>query len=213
MLNKSLIIKHLILKLSLLLAFIGLMFGCYFYGRIKTIEKIGRAAFTESETVEVSSSWSNPYAGLIADERAYYICHWCSVFGVPANYAVSKLLVENPEDDPMALSRPNRNGSFDVGYFQLNSRYVYTEFKDKYWDFDKLPKGQAIEFDPMNWQHNTYVAIRLMSDLIDCFGGDLEKAAAAYNCGASRTLSGDIPRDTQVYVAKVMNYYKLLDQS
>lgn len=210
MLNKKLIVKHLIIKLSLLLAFVGLMFGCYFYGRIQTIGRIGRAAFTESKTVEVSSNWNNPYAGLIEDERAYYICHWSSIFGVPSDYVASIKMVENPEDNPLALSKPNSNGTFDVGYFQLNSAYVYTTFKDKYWDFDKLPGGQRIEFDPMNWQHNTYVAIRLIKDLMDCFDGDLEKVTAAYNCGAGRTLTGDIPQLTQVYVARVMNNYKML---
>lgn len=207
MLNKRLILRQTLAKFFILILFVALLGGCYFFGKHNAIKEIGRAAFTADETVKVSEEWVNPYEGLIAKDRAYYICKWSTILGVPTDFVVSGLLVENPQDDPMALSKPNKNGSYDVGYFQLNSKYVYTTFKDRYWNFCD------VEFDPMNWQHNTYVAIRLMKDLLESFNGNMEKAAAAYNCGASRTISGDIPQSTQVYVARVMNNYKLLSQS
>ena len=207
MVNKRLILRQTLAKLFILLLFITLFFGCYFYGKHNAIKEIGRAAFTANKTVEVSGEWVNPYDGLISDEHAYYICEWSNVLGVPTDFVVSELLVENPEDNPMALSKPNKDGSYDVGLFQLNSRYVYTTFKNRYWNF------YDVEFDPMNWQHNTYVAIRLMKDLLDSFNGDMTMAATAYNCGAGRTIAGDIPQSTKIYVARVMNNYKLLNQS
>ena len=44
--------------------------------------------------------------------------------------------MENPDQDPYATHN-NANGTIDVGLFQLNDRYLYTDFVPNYWDKDE----------------------------------------------------------------------------
>ena len=176
-----------------------------------TVNKIGESAFTPNETVKVAEGYVNKYNYFIDDEKAYYIEDWCKTIDIDPNLVMAILMQENPDAKIDAVSKPNINGSVDMGLFQLNSKYVYTTFKDAYWEFDKEWMTDPAEFNPMNWQHNSYVAIRLIKDLYDTFNGDIEKIAAGYNCGTGRTLKGNLPAATIAYQKSVLNYYNALN--
>jgi len=71
----------------------------------------------------------------------------------------------------------NDNGTYDIGYFQLNSQY-HEYFG---WKFYK-----AAGFDPENQKHNAVVAVRYMAHLYKQFGS-WYLVMLAYNVGPSLT--------------------------
>jgi len=80
----------------------------------------------------------------------------------------------------------------------------------------QLMPGTAREMgvDPQDPFANLEGGARYLRQQIDRFGGDIEKALAAYNAGPGRVISaGGIPRirETQTYVAAVMG--RLADHS
>jgi len=80
----------------------------------------------------------------------------------------------------------------------------------------QLMPGTAREMgvDPQDPFGNLEGGARYLRQQIDRFGGDIEKALAAYNAGPGRVISaGGIPRirETQTYVAAVMG--RLADHS
>lgn len=128
----------------------------------------------------------------------------CIEVDYDSDLVVAHLMVENPEMDWKAI-HVNSNGTLDLGGFQLNDCYLYTTFLPAYWDLD-------VEFDPFNPKHNAYVAILHMKHLQDTLKIQSD-AIAAYNCGAGRVMSGEIPESTKIYVQRVTNYYMLLKGS
>lgn len=73
----------------------------------------------------------------------------------------------------------------------------------------QLMPGTAREMgvDPADPFANLEGGARYLREQLDRFGGDLEKALAAYNAGPARVISaGGVPsiRETQIYVASVM---------
>lgn len=141
---------------------------------------------------------------MLPAEMSDYICDLCNQLELDSDLAVAILLKENPELNPEATHR-NENGSGDEGLWQLNNRYIYSVFVPAYW---KLPE----EFNPFNWKMNTYLAlkhIKYLSEELKVF----DDIVCAYNCGAGRTMSGDIPASTRSYLATVKNTYRLLKEA
>jgi hypothetical protein len=143
----------------------------------------------------------NPKYTFLEPEISDYICALCDGLKLDSDLVVAHLLVENPEFNPDAIHK-NDNGTVDIGLFQLNDRYIWTEFREKYW-FDN------VELDPFNWKHNTYVALHLMADLQKEFKVQNE-AIMAYNGGRGAVMNGTIKPNTYDYLRKVQNNLFLL---
>lgn len=143
----------------------------------------------------------NPKYTFLEPEISDYICALCDGLKLDSDLVVAHLLVENPEFNPDAIHK-NDNGTVDIGLFQLNDRYIWTEFREKYW-FDN------VELDPFNWKHNTYVALHLMADLQKEFKVQ-DDAIMAYNGGRGAVMNGSIKPGTYDYLRKVQNNLFLL---
>lgn len=162
--------------------------------------KIQYYEFNISE-VKTETEWKYD---MLPAEMSDYICDLCEQMDLDSDLAVSILLKENPELNPEATHR-NDNGSTDEGLWQLNNKFIYSEFVPAYW---KLPE----EFNPFNWKMNTYLAlkhIKYLSQELKVF----DDIVCAYNCGTGRTISGDIPTSTKSYLATVKNTYRLLKEA
>ncbi len=143
----------------------------------------------------------NPCKDFIKNEYYFFIFNEIKETNLDSILPFAILLTENTSLNPKAESKPNRNGTVDLGLFQINSLNL-EYFEEMFWNGDN--------FDVMNWQHNSVVAIGYINHLYNRFDGDLEKTAAAYNCGPGRVANGNIPDSTKKYVEKVMtNYYCL----
>ena len=143
----------------------------------------------------------NPKYTFLEPEISDYICALCDGLKLDSDLVVAHLLVENPEFNPDAIHK-NDNGTVDIGLFQLNDRYIWTEFREKYW-FDN------VELDPFNWKHNTYIALHLMADLHKEFKVQ-DDAIMAYNGGKGAVMNGTINPSTYNYLRKVQNSLYLL---
>jgi soluble lytic murein transglycosylase-like protein len=62
--------------------------------------------------------------------------------------------------------------------------------------------GRAI--DPTNVQDNIQAGVALLASYLQTYGGDVQKALAAYNAGPGNIKNG-IPSSTQHYVADVLS--------
>lgn len=170
--------------------------------------------FSQKEDEIRQEDFTNPYSWFLDDEKAEFIVSTCNDFGVDPNLAVAILNKENPGLKCDFVSKPNGNGSIDIGLWQLNDRSLYSKggFVDLWWN-EKL---FGIEFNPTDWKHNTYIAVQLLNDLQKTFGkSNIWFIVAAYNCGCprayreymDRTLS-IIPDSTRFdYVPSVINTY------
>lgn len=131
-----------------------------------------------------------------------YICDLSAELELDSDLIVAILMVENPEFNPDAISRPNQNGTLDLGMFQLNDYYLWTEFKNDYW-------FENIELNPFNWKHNTYIAIHHIKYLQDKFKIQ-DEVILAYNGGKGAVMNGTIKPSTYNYLRKVQNNLFLL---
>lgn len=141
---------------------------------------------------------------MLPAEMSDYICSLCEQLDLDSDLVVAIILKENPELNPEAIHR-NPNGSLDLGIGQLNSNYLYSVFLPAYWKLEE-------EFDPFNWKMNVYLMtkhIAYLSKELKVF----DDIVCAYNCGAGRTMSGDIPASTRSYLATVKNTYRLLKEA
>lgn len=136
-------------------------------------------------------------------EIATYIEQLAIGLKIKPELAFSILMVENPEFDNDAINR-NKNGTIDFTLWQLNDRYFWTTFKDNYWNFED------VELDPMNWRHSTYIALHHIAYLQEKLKIE-DDVIMAYNCGVGAVMNRNIPARTKVYLAKVKNNMKLLE--
>lgn len=90
------------------------------------------------------------------------------------------------------ISKPNRNGTRDMGLMQLNSAYLAY--------FARYNDGQPV--DPLDPQQNLKVGMRYLSDLYDRMGS-WYNAVAAYNAGPGRVSAGNLPATTKRYLDHV----------
>ena len=169
----------------------------YFIG-----QKNGRRIAVDFSVEELETDTREPKYKMLPAALSNYICDLSAELELDSDLVVAILMVENPEFNPDAISRPNQNGTLDLGMFQLNDYYLWTEFKNDYW-------FENIELNPFNWKHNTYIALHHMKYLDDKFKVQ-EDAIMAYNCGEGNVMNGTIPASTKVYLAKVKNNLYLL---
>ena len=122
--------------------------------------------------------------------------------GVPPQFVLSIAYVEHWNKsieetviDPEAVSKPNRNGSVDLGVMQINSFYL-DEFVELHWD-------KAWEFDWETPYDNVYLGCRIIKWLMrHC--STYWAVAVAYNCGLSRMQSGHPPLSSTRYADRVL---------
>lgn len=107
----------------------------------------------------------------------------------------SLLVQENSTMNHNAVSKANCDGTYDLGLWQLNSRYV-DSFVNNYWDSDE-------EFNVYNWAHNTYIAVRHLQWLANQFDNDYKKTIIAYNAGISNVSRGTISPSSIAYQEQI----------
>ena len=138
----------------------------------------------------------------LPEEISNYICGLTDALELDTDLVIAILMKENPKFNPEAIHR-NKNGTVDCGLFQLNDRYLWTEYKIKYWYKD------LGELDPFNWKHNAYLAIHHIKTL-DKQLKSQDEVIMAYNCGKQAVMSNRIPKTTKDYLSAVKNNLILL---
>ena len=132
-----------------------------------------------------------------------YLEGQCLEARVPAPVVYAILLQENPELNPQATHK-NTNGTTDLGLFQLNDRYVYSDFIPRYWKREEAFRWD----DPF---HSAYIAVRHIRWLYDLFWeqptpqAKAFSASLAYNCGFYAVMTGNVPASSARYAANVIN--------
>lgn len=176
--------------------------GIVSYNFFKVIEEMENV---ENVLPYQMEGFINKYKPFLSDDMAMYISYLSQSFNIDPDIMVAILKTENYSKDPKAVSKPNRNGTVDIGLFQLNSKSLESKggFIELYWKFDEL------DFNATNWKHNTYIAIRYVDDLCKSFGRDLVVApiiASGYNGGFSTAIkyrdTGVVPSHVKDYVTK-----------
>ena len=149
-----------------------------------------------------------PIFSLPAEWESYFR-EQCSRAGVPVEIAMAILMVENPGLDPAVVSKENPNGTRDYGLWQLNSRYLWSDFVLRYWH----------NLEPFRWDdpfHNTYLAVKHLQWLYSIFCTDpvpqskSYNVIVAYNCGFVAVLSGKVPAASANYAALVVRQFRRL---
>ena len=188
-------------KLFVALAAMFTIFGAVLLGfKIGTsqIEKVIEVNLVETPLTYEENSPVYPF---LPKELSLYIEDLCSQLGLDTNLAVAILLQENPEIKVDATNR-NQNGTSDLGLWQLNDRYLYTDFEKNYWKMD-------IELNPFNWKHNTFIALNHIHWLQSRLKVQ-DDVIMAYNCGIGAVMNNKVPDITKVYLKRVKNNYNLL---
>lgn len=157
---------------------------------------------TNFENLEIQEEIINPKYDFMPIEISNYIVQLCNELELDSDLVVAILMQENPTFDVEATNR-NQNGTMDCGLFQLNNRYIWTDFVPDYWvDID-------IEFNAYDWKHNTFLALHHIQYLIDKIK-IIEDSIMAYNCGIGAVMNDNIPESTRIYLKRVLNNYNLL---
>lgn len=168
--------------------------------------------FAVDVRVHYIKDFDNKYSTFVDDEKAEYIVKLSNNFNVDPDLVVSILEKENPTLVTDATSKPNQNGTRDLGLFQLNDRSLFCRggFIEMWW------KPEFGEFDADNWKHNAYIAVKYIQDLTETFGpNNVYFIAAGYNAGVLRAYEAYINDDTSrlpsstavVYAPIVVNNY------
>lgn len=135
--------------------------------------------------------------------KAVYIEQLCKEVDVDADLVFGHLMKENPTFDEFAINRDNVNGSVDIGLFQLNDYYLWTDFVPRYWI-------KGVDFDPFNWKHNAYIAVHHIAWLQKNLKVE-DDVIMAYNCGLNAVANDRIPTSTRdTYLVEVRNNINLL---
>lgn len=165
---------------------------------IKQTEKVIAVNITETPLVFEEVSPEYPF---LPKDLSLYIEDLCTQLGIDTNLAVAILLQENPEIKTDATNR-NQNGTSDLGLWQLNDRYLYTDFEQNYWKME-------VELNPFNWKHNTFIALNHIHWLQSRLKVQ-DDVIMAYNCGIGAVMTNKVPDITKVYLRRVKNNYNLL---
>jgi soluble lytic murein transglycosylase-like protein len=123
--------------------------------------------------------------------------------GVDPAVALALLKEENPGMAVDAVHR-NSNGSRDLGLFQLNDTYIYSDFVPAYWNIGE-------QFDPFDLESNSYVALRHLKFLLDRYDGNVVKAVCAYNAGMGSVRRNVIPQTTIAYSQRISRSLGIID--
>lgn len=121
-----------------------------------------------------------------------YLQDRCAVHEVPLDVAYAVAIVESNFE--MVISRPNSNGTYDIGIFQLNSAFV-DWFEEALW-YEKK------SFDPYNAENNIEMGVIYLKHLYKQTGS-WDLAIRAYNTGL-HALAYD-PDRSWAYFIKVVN--------
>lgn len=157
---------------------------------------------TNFDNIEIQKEIINPKYKFMPAEISNYICILSQELKLDSDLVVAILMQENPTFNIEATNK-NQNGTMDCGLFQLNDKYIWTDFVPDYWvDIE-------VEFNPYNWKHNTFLAmhhIRFLLDKVKVF----DDSIMAYNCGIGAVMKDNIPDITKIYLSRVKNNYQLL---
>lgn len=194
--TKSKIINYLLGAIVLLISVTVASIISFYSGKEK-----GKVIAVDFTTEDFSIDEREPKYKIMPKELSNYICDMCDELKLDSDLVVAILMRENPEFNPESTHR-NDNGTIDVGMFQLNDRYLWTEFKNDYW-FDNL------ELNPYNWKHNTYIALHHIKYLQDKFKIQ-DDVIMAYNGGKGAVMNGTVKPSTINYLADVKNTLFLL---
>lgn len=171
------------------IVFVVMLLSAIFATRYFTLKDVGLVSenyLTVIAQPKYIENFNNPFSSFLDDEKAEFIISRCKDFNVNPITVVSILEKENPTLDCKATSEPNDNGTRDLGLFQLNDKSLFGKggFVDMWW-----PKDFG-EFNPDNWKHSAYLAIKYVQDLQKTFGkNNIFYIAAAYNAGTSRAYN------------------------
>ena len=134
----------------------------------------------------------------LSEEMNVYLNQVCILQEVNIDLAYSILMIENPTLNALATNL-NSNGTIDIGLFQMNDKYIWTEFVPKYWNKARDP-------DMFNWRDNMYIAVAHISDLYSVFQNPLE-TFYAYNGGRHATITDNLMDSTITYGRLAMVVY------
>lgn len=157
---------------------------------------------TNFENTHIQEEIIDPKYEFIPPEIANYIIQMCKELEVDADLAIAILMQENPKIDLDATNR-NKNGTMDLGLWQLNDKYLYTTFSELFWQFED------VELNAFDWKHNTFIAlhqIQWLQSRLKVF----DDIVMAYNCGIGAVMNRTIPESTKVYLCRVKNNFSLL---
>ena len=87
---------------------IALMISCYLLGSSRA-----KRIAVDFSLEEVSTDETEPKYKHIPRQYSDYICSLCDELGIDSDLAISILMVENPEYNPEATSKPNTNGNLE----------------------------------------------------------------------------------------------------
>lgn len=186
----------------LIAAFEILGYVSYSKGFNKALEEKTKVVHVDFRQDVIADDYPDSKFPFLKIEYSHYITKMCTELDLDPYLCVSILLRENPQFDTKAIHE-NNNGTFDLGLWQLNSKYVWSTFKDRYWTFD-------FDLDPMNWKHNTYIALCHIRYLFDTLKVE-EDVIQAYNCGEYAVMNDRIPDSTIAYLAAVKLNYLLIN--
>jgi hypothetical protein len=139
---------------------------------------------------------------LAAQTLDEYLVLQCRMVGVSVDMVCAILEQENDTLKSDAV-HVNLDQSRDLGLFQLNDRYLYTDFLPRYWHFEE-------QFQWDNSYHSAYVAVRHIRWLWDqCPVGVPSQSKAfqvalMYNCGIGAVGRGEVPMRSVAYAMRVV---------
>jgi hypothetical protein len=140
----------------------------------------------------------------LPDSWDSYLIEQCHEVGIPVPVVRAILFQENRRCNPDACPF-NKDGSQDLGLFQLNSNYLWKDFVPNYWDRE----------DEFRWNdpfHSTYIAVRHIKWLYGVYNNPSMPTiqsrtfmvALAYNCGVGAVFKGRVPNASVDYAAAVV---------
>jgi len=129
----------------------------------------------------------------INTELTKFTYETCQAHNVPFDIVIAIGIVESDWRN-LKSYRSNSNGSYDVGIFQLNSRY--TDYYERtFWYKEE-------DFNPWNEYHNVEMAVMYLEHLYS-YTKNWEDAVKAYNTGLHGLKK--YPETAMAYLAKVAN--------
>jgi hypothetical protein len=117
--------------------------------------------------------------------------------GLEPNIALALLKEENSRYDPFADHYNETSDSHDLGLFQINDRFIETDFIPRYWKSDE-------PFDVFDAESNAFVALSHLKYLLHRFDHDVLDAVRAYNGGESAVASNSLKPRTVSYSYRIM---------
>ena len=122
--------------------------------------------------VAVSAASAKAQDAFFVNEETYHLMKACDKYNVP--YQIAWAIAKIESNWEWKISTPNSDGSYDIGYFELNSYYI-ADFVDKYWD-------EPYAFDVESRRDNIYLAVSHMRALQDRLD-DWDAMVRAYHSG------------------------------